>query len=55
MAVNPDDIVTFIIQHKLHSSHRKQYEEWLRVVGREAERYPGHLGTNVIRPLDAHP
>ena len=54
MAVNPDDIVTFIIQHKLHASHREQYEEWLRDVGREAERYPGHLGTNVIRPLDAH-
>ena len=55
MAVNPDDIVTFIIQHKVHASHREQYEEWLRDVGREAERYPGHLGTNVIRPLDAHP
>jgi len=27
MAVNPDDIVTFIIQHKVHASHREQYEE----------------------------
>jgi len=26
MAVNPDDIVTFIIQHKVHASHREQYE-----------------------------
>lgn len=53
MPVNPDDIVTFIIQHKVHAAHREQYEVWLRDVGREAERYPGHLGTNVIRPLDA--
>jgi antibiotic biosynthesis monooxygenase (ABM) superfamily enzyme len=55
MTVNPDDIVTFIIQHKVRAAHREQYEAaWLRDVGREAERYPGHLGTNVIRPLDAH-
>ena len=53
MAVNPDDIVTFIIQHKVRATHRQQYEQWLRDIGREAERYPGHLGTNVIRPLDA--
>ena len=54
MAVNPDDIVTFIIQHKVRATHREQYEQWLRDIGREAERYPGHLGTNVIRPLDAN-
>jgi antibiotic biosynthesis monooxygenase (ABM) superfamily enzyme len=53
MAVNPDDIVTFIIQHKVRATHREQYEQWLRDIGHEAERYPGHLGTNVIRPLDA--
>ena len=53
MTVNPDDIVTFIIQHKVRATHREQYEQWLRDIGREAERYPGHLGTNVIRPLDA--
>ena len=53
MPVNPDNIATFIIQHKVHATHREQYEQWLRDIGREAERYPGHLGTNVIRPLDA--
>lgn len=52
MTVNPDDIVTFIIQHKVRPVHRRQYEDWLRDVGREAERYPGHLGTNVIKPPD---
>ncbi|MBX3666624.1 MAG: antibiotic biosynthesis monooxygenase [Burkholderiales bacterium] len=52
MSVNPDDIVTFIIQHKVRPAHRRQYEDWLRDVGREAERYPGHLGTNVVRPPD---
>lgn len=52
MPVNPDDIVTFIIQHTVRVAHRAQYEDWLRDVGREAERYPGHLGTNVIRPPD---
>lgn len=54
MPVNPDDIVTFIIQHQVRAAHRERYEQWLRDIGREAERYPGHLGTNVIRPLDAH-
>ncbi len=53
MAVNPDDIVTFIIQHKVRAAHRGQYEQWLRDIGSEAERYAGHLGTNVIRPLGA--
>lgn len=53
MAVNPGDIVTFIIQHKVRAAHRDQYEQWLRDIGRVAERYAGHLGTKVIRPLDA--
>jgi len=52
MTVNPDDIVTFIIQHRVRTANRERYEAWLRDVGREAERYSGHLGTNVIRPPD---
>lgn len=52
MSVNSDDIVTFIIQHKVRPGYRDRYEAWLRDIGGEAERYAGHLGTNVIRPPD---
>jgi antibiotic biosynthesis monooxygenase (ABM) superfamily enzyme len=50
------DIVTFLIRHRVNPEHRERYEAWLRAIGQEAARFPGHLGTSVVRPVDdSHP
>lgn len=42
--------VSFVVQHHVKPDQHGKYEEWLHKVIIEAAKYPGHLGTHVVRP-----
>lgn len=42
--------VTLVITHQLRPGQHQEYERWLARIMPEAQKYPGHLGVNVIRP-----
>ena len=44
--------VTLVITHAIRPEHVAQYEAWLGEIMPIAANYPGHLGANVIRPVD---
>lgn len=44
------DSVTLVIQHDVRPECRPDYERWLKQIAGEAQRFPGHLGVNIIRP-----
>ncbi|MGL5242431.1 MAG: antibiotic biosynthesis monooxygenase [Kluyvera ascorbata] len=44
--------VTLVITHAIRPEHVAQYEAWLGEIMPVAANYPGHLGANVIRPVD---
>ncbi|WP_044872522.1 antibiotic biosynthesis monooxygenase [Pseudomonas sp. LFM046] len=49
-AIDLNNVVTLVIQHKVRGESLPQYEAWLRRAVKAARRWPGHLGVNVIRP-----
>jgi antibiotic biosynthesis monooxygenase (ABM) superfamily enzyme len=44
--------VTLVITHALRPEDGAAYEAWLGKIMPVAAEYPGHLGANVIRPVD---
>jgi uncharacterized protein len=44
------DVVTSVIQHRVHAGATAQYETWLQEITPAAQRFPGHQGVNIIRP-----
>jgi uncharacterized protein len=48
-----NESVTLVIQHEVLPARRDAYEAWLRDIAREAQRFPGHMGVNIIRPHGA--
>ncbi len=42
--------VTAVIRRTAKPGMEEQFELWLKGVGGDAMRFPGHLGTNIIRP-----
>ena len=46
------DVVTSVIQHHVKPGAEAQYEAWLREITPTAQRFPGHQGANIIRPLE---
>lgn len=46
--------VTLVITHALNPQDAQVYEQWLGKIMPVAADYPGHLGANVIRPVEGH-
>ena len=44
------DVVTAVIQHEVRAGAEAHYEAWLQNITVDAQRFPGHLGVNIIRP-----
>ena len=42
--------VTAVIRRTVKSGKEEEFEIWLKGVGGDALQFPGHLGTNIIRP-----
>ncbi len=49
-ATEPNHIVTSVIHHQVKAGKQAQYEAWLREITPAAQRFPGHLGVNILRP-----
>lgn len=45
--------VTVSVSRKAAAGKEKEYEEWISGITQSASRFPGHMGTNVLRPCDA--
>lgn len=48
-AIEPGNVVTLVIQHKVRPGRAPAYEAWLKRAVSAAEQQNGHLGVNVIR------
>jgi uncharacterized protein len=44
------DIVTSVIQYDVRAGAEAHYETWLKNITSIAQRFPGHMGVNIIRP-----
>lgn len=53
--VEPNNVVTLVIDHKVRPGEQLRYETWLKRTVTAARRQPGHLGVNVIRPAGDSP
>jgi len=48
---NPDQgPVTAVIRRTVRPGKEADFEAWLKGIGNDAIQFPGHLGTNIIRP-----
>lgn len=47
---HPNELINLVIRHHIRSGHSAQYEDWLGRIMPIAHDFPGHLGTQVIRP-----
>jgi len=47
----PPDVVTAVIEHDARAGAEADYEAWLQHITACAQRFPGHVGVNIIRPL----
>ena len=45
--------ITVSIARKVKKGFEKDYEQWEKLVIKEASKYPGYLGTNFLRPNSA--
>lgn len=50
-----NNLATLVIQHHVSLSAKSEYESWLTKVAHEGQRFKGHLGASVIRPLGDGP
>ncbi len=48
-----DGPVTVSVSRKAVPGKEKEYEQWISGISQSASKYPGHMGTNVLRPSDA--
>ncbi|WP_427162529.1 antibiotic biosynthesis monooxygenase [Aliinostoc sp. HNIBRCY26] len=46
-----DQIITVVITQVVKAGCETAYEAWLKNITSVARTYPGHMGTNIIRPL----
>jgi uncharacterized protein len=44
------EVVTSVIQHQVKAGTGASYEAWLREITPAAQRFPGHLGVDILRP-----
>jgi uncharacterized protein len=44
------DVVTAVIEHEVRAGAEADYEAWLQHITTNAQRFPGHVGVNIIRP-----
>jgi uncharacterized protein len=45
--------VTVSVARKAVAGKEKEYEQWISGITQSAAKFPGHMGTNVLRPSDA--
>jgi uncharacterized protein len=45
--------VTVSVSRKAVAGKEKEYEQWISGITQSAAKFPGHMGTNVLRPSDA--
>jgi uncharacterized protein len=45
--------VTVSVSRKAIAGKEKEYEDWISGITQSASKYPGHMGSNVLRPSDA--
>lgn len=50
---NDDGPITVIVTRKAKSGRIREFEEWMDGVIHEAMKFEGHMGVNIIRPVDA--
>ncbi len=50
---NQDGPVTVSVSRKAVVGREKEYEDWISGITQAASKFPGHMGTNVLRPSDA--
>ena len=43
-------VVTAVIHHQVKAGAEVPYEAWLREINLAAQRFPGHLGVDILRP-----
>ena len=48
--IPPPDVVTAVIEHDVRAGAAVDYEAWLQHITACAQRFPGHVGVNIIRP-----
>ncbi|OWW18246.1 antibiotic biosynthesis monooxygenase [Noviherbaspirillum denitrificans] len=48
-----DNVASLVIRHEVQAKDKNDYEQWLRKIASEAQRFTGHMGVNIIRPHDA--
>jgi antibiotic biosynthesis monooxygenase (ABM) superfamily enzyme len=53
--VEPNSVVTLVINHRVRPGELVRYETWLKRTVKAARNQPGHLGVNVIRPAGESP
>jgi uncharacterized protein len=46
----PPDVVTAVIEHDTRVGAEADYGVWLQHITACAQRFPGHVGVNIIRP-----
>ncbi|MGE7994372.1 antibiotic biosynthesis monooxygenase [Pseudomonas sp. NPDC089554] len=46
--MDPLEIVTLVVRHRVRAGREMAYEQWLQRTTRVASTYPGHLGVDVI-------
>jgi antibiotic biosynthesis monooxygenase (ABM) superfamily enzyme len=51
--VAQDGPVTVVVRHRVRPAKIAEFETWMRGITRELTNFPGHLGFNVLRPVDA--
>jgi len=54
-AASPDGPVTTIVRRRIRAGREAAFERWLHGVNAAAQRFPGHLGVNVLRPSPGTP
>jgi antibiotic biosynthesis monooxygenase (ABM) superfamily enzyme len=47
-----DEQVTVVFRRTARPGRERDLERWIAEVGREARQFPGHLGQNVVRPVN---
>jgi len=45
----PHDVVTAVIEHDTRAGIEADYEAWLQHITACAQRFPGHVGVNILR------
>ena len=44
------EVVTSVIHHQVKAGEEASYEAWVREITPAAQRFPGHLGVDILQP-----